>query len=312
MKLLLSLLLAFGCFSYHIIFVHSGFAVPEYVAVAIKQASRSNPNATIHLLTKGMDRGVFGRKHSFPENVQIVDCNAIKGSKLYRFFLSKTRKEKWYPRSLRYLSIERFYLLHDYMSKYGLEKVFHLEYDNMLYVDLAKYMPTISRLYPNVAATSDNDDRIIAGLIYFNRATDVLNVAQELTVKASLHRFEMELLAEIKREKGFIDNLPIVTRRYIEEGNLKNSIGNNSMQFAKYGEELPLIFDACALGQYVGGTDGTHGPGFINEKAVIDPSKCEIVWERGRPFFAYGGEKRPIVNLHIHSKNLQAFYPKVW
>jgi len=292
--------------------VHSGFAVPEYVAVALRQASRSNPQATIHLLTKGIDQGDFESKHTFADNVRIVDCNRIKCTKPYRHFLAKTRREGWYPRSLRYLSIERFFILHDYMSKHGLEKVFHLEYDNMLYVDLDRYMPTIARLYPHVAATSDSDDRIIAGLIYFNRAKDVLNVADQLTAKASLHRFEMELLAEIKREKGFIDNLPIVTRKYVEDGMLKRFFGKNPLQFAKYGEELPLIFDACALGQYLGGTDGENGPGFINEKAVIDPSKCEIVWDRERPYFVYGGEKRPIVNLHIHSKNLQAFYPKVW
>jgi hypothetical protein len=75
------------------------------------------------------------------------------------------------------------------------------------------------------------------------------------------------------------------------------------------------IFDAAAIGQYLGGIDRRFfkdsKPGFINETAVYDPRKLGISWktEGGlrRPFGNVAGREFPIFNLHIHSKALEDF-----
>ena len=80
------------------------------------------------------------------------------------------------------------------------------------------------------------------------------------------------------------------------------------------------IFDAAAIGQYLGGGDprnGTHGPGFINESCIFNPSLLVYEWledleGRKVPFAVYGGEKFRVNNLHIHSKNLWQFTSKTF
>ena len=80
-------------------------------------------------------------------------------------------------------------------------------------------------------------------------------------------------------------------------------------------EAFQSIFDAAALGQYLGGIDPNNGPsspGFINESCVFNPSLLSYEWindDRGRkiPYIIFSGEKYRINNLHIHCKNLILF-----
>ena len=81
-------------------------------------------------------------------------------------------------------------------------------------------------------------------------------------------------------------------------------------------EALHMIFDAAALGQYLGGIDPRNAPGpsvgFVNESCIFDPRIL-------RPRMTSDGDGRrvPVVetvsglhrvaNLHIHSKNPAPF-----
>ena len=78
-----------------------------------------------------------------------------------------------------------------------------------------------------------------------------------------------------------------------------------------------MIFDANALGQYLGGVDprnvrGRLTLGFVNETAVYRLSRYRyrlIPDEQGRriPHLCDGEKSWPVANLHVHSKNLAAF-----
>jgi hypothetical protein len=304
------------CSAVNIVFVHIGDTIPEYSSIALHQASAFNPSANIYFLIKSPAFTNFAHKHQFPGNVSLVNLKECSASKTHMLFNAKRRREKWYSKSLRFLSIERFFHLLDFVQEKKLSDVFHLEYDNMLYVDLDQYLTDFRDLYPHVGATSDSQDRIIAGLIYFNNPSSLLFLAKHLHKKSSLHTFEMQILADIKNETGndFIKNLPIIMKKYVDEGALKGNFGTNPAQYHAHLDRIPLIFDAAALGQYLGGTDpavGESKPGFINETAVIDPSKLSFDWEEEEglcvPYVSYKGVKVRIANLHIHSKNLDAF-----
>jgi hypothetical protein len=81
-------------------------------------------------------------------------------------------------------------------------------------------------------------------------------------------------------------------------------------------QEFGSIFDAAAIGQFLGGIDPRNGvskPGFINESCLFNPGLMTFVWERdayGRlvPYAIYGSTKARINNLHIHSKKLEGFF----
>ena len=117
----------------------------------------------------------------------------------------------------------------------------------------------------------------------------------------------MENFSFIKQKTGLIENLPI----FLKNNNLTDEakfVSNNSDIF-------PFIFDAAAIGQYLGGVDprnmGGNTKGFVNETCVIKYNNYsiwfEMVDEKKKPFILIEEKKLPIFNLHIHSKNLKEF-----
>jgi hypothetical protein len=81
--------------------------------------------------------------------------------------------------------------------------------------------------------------------------------------------------------------------------------------------QFNCIFDAAAIGQYVGGVDPRNAKGdtrgFVNETCLINYSKYNIVWKTDptsnmlAPFLQVNSQDIPIVNLHIHCKDLKRF-----
>ena len=76
-------------------------------------------------------------------------------------------------------------------------------------------------------------------------------------------------------------------------------------------DEFGGIFDACSIGQYLGGVDPRNIPGntdgFINETSVNNPSDFIYVWENGELFAEWSGRTIKVNNIHVHSKNLKRF-----
>ncbi len=70
----------------------------------------------------------------------------------------KSREGFW-----RYTS-ERFLYLNDFINQFQLNNVFHLEYDNMLYVDLEELLPIFENKYSGIGATFDNDQDVFRAL----------------------------------------------------------------------------------------------------------------------------------------------------
>ena len=105
----------------------------------------------------------------------------------------------------------------------------------------------------------------------------------------------------------WVDTLPI----FIE--NNKNDVTN---MITKNFKHYNAIFDAAAIGQYLGGIDPRNQAGdtigFVNETCVIDYSKYTFIWKNKDdlkyPYIIVNNKEYPIVNLHIHCKNLKIFF----
>ena len=108
---------------------------------------------------------------------------------------------------------------------------------------------------------------------------------------------------------------------YVKDLTLKSASGHtviNKYLYCNHFEKFDSIFDAAAIGQYLGGVDyrlanETNGPGFINESCIFNPSLLRYEWhpdKQGRkiPYVIFGKTKCRINNLHIHSKKLEDFY----
>jgi len=80
-------------------------------------------------------------------------------------------------------------------------------------------------------------------------------------------------------------------------------------------ESFNAIFDAAAIGQYLGGIDKKNDPndtiGFINETCVIKYNNYSFYWikinDLWNPYIKINNKLIKIINLHIHSKLLDKF-----
>ena len=129
-------------------------------------------------------------------------------------------------------------------------------------------------------------------------------------------------MAEFRRstDGAYIKPLPIIPTQYQWKNEMRTPSGQKSSEpenFSLNYEKFRTIFDAAAIGQYLGGVHA-HGDadltiGFINESCVFDCSKLKFEWRKdyqGRYVLVgiYDGEEFFVNNLHIHSKHLKLFY----
>lgn len=274
-----------------LVFVHLGDRLPVYAKQAIKQARRFNPSCEIVLIA---NRAAL-KQVILPKLTKII-VEELDRSKAHQEFLTKTKLDQASRDGFWVKTMERFFILDEAMKKYKMEDVIHLEYDNMVYTDFKTYLPTFRGYKTGLAAPFDADKRCIPSCVYI-KSHDVLHsLIEYINAGADEGLFDMFALAKYRNETGKIDPLPLTP----EEG----------------GES---VFDAAALGQYLGGIDPRNGPsriGFVNETCYFDPSNYQFLWEKdeqGR-FVPYminkKGIKSRINNLHIHSKNLISFASK--
>ena len=120
---------------------------------------------------------------------------------------------------------------------------------------------------------------------------------------------DMYNFSNIQKKSGLIQNFPIfISNDFVDNNEEYNFVTNNFHNFQ-------YIFDAAAIGQYLGGVDprndNRNTEGFVNETCIIKYNHYHFDWiiidEIKRPFIIINNLKYRIFNLHIHSKNLKKF-----
>ena len=301
---------------FSVCFVHIGKHVPDYLKDAVVQVRAFNKECPVYVLVNQRNKPSLDTIFK-NINIDVVALENIPCSKEHKKFIHKHTVQR--QNGFWRLTKERFLYLYDFMLLNNIKHVFHLESDNMLYVDLNKIFPVIKQQYPTIGATFDCDSRVIAGFIYMADVPAMQKLAQYFADQKDLSKSasDMKLLAYIKRDvPGSIDHLPVLMEDYAKDhplvGKSRQWRGKNPADYYKNCDRLESIFDAAAIGQYLGGTQKRKSPGFRNESSVLNPSLLTYVWEadsEGRkvPYALYKSKKYRINNLHIHSKRLWKF-----
>jgi hypothetical protein len=305
-------LFLFFCEAIHssaIVFVHIGKSLPSYMETTLTQAQLFNPHSEIYMIGSHQ---ALGKLH-VPVNK--IAYETLEKSQEHLEFLARRSDDGYW----RYV-VERFFYLDELLMKYQLDQVLHLENDVMVYFDFDALIPSFERCYAGIGATFISDALCILGIVYIanrDRLHAVLPFIVEMTGRGMN---DMEIFAAIRREQSrdVIDDLPIIPLSYLEEAHkLGERLPNVSDpdRYCAYTEVFNSIFDAAALGQYLGGVDPIFGspmPGYINYNSIFDPRRFQYTWEidgEGRkiPYIHHAGRKYRINNLHIHSKRLENF-----
>jgi hypothetical protein len=226
---------------------------------------------------------------------------------------------------------QRYWALRDVMAYFKWTDVIHLESDVLVYGATSDVLPLMRRFPMCVPRSSDAHG---IGSVVYVRDADSMTPFLEGWVK---NHCDMWQLAHWMRARpDHMGTLPTLTRAFIYDNpalskaeRKKHATRPKRKVTVKGGneEELPvyvdpayqnIIFDAAAVGQYVGGGNDPRfwgkpepliHPGYVREGADVDPRLIEFHWAKhptkgGWVPRACGVE---VWNLHVACKQLAAF-----
>jgi hypothetical protein len=214
-------------------------------------------------------------------------------------------------------TLERLLSIYAYMKKNTQAHVFHLENDNMLYVDLRILAKRMNDCGVNLAVPRAAKDQAVLSFMYVRNVYSL-----ERLVKWWVDVFRLGREDAVKFLNTSYINDMTLTARYLKlrgattEQSKRSGVYELPTQFVDkvyecclcFLEGRPLIFDACVLGQYFGGTYANPNDSFWDSGRLVDPRGEKLSWrplnqQMKVPFI----RNHLIANIHVHSKRLEQF-----
>lgn len=212
-----------------------------------------------------------------------------------KWYSNNTRLDKTVRNGFWYLCSARFFYLLEFLKNTNLKNIMHIENDVVTYYNSKSIINRINDIN-HVYIPFDNPDRSIASIVYIPSYEIFAKVMDNYRTDMN----DMENFSNIRQITTLLKPFPIFNdERFISEG------------FNKFDG----IFDAAAIGQYLGGVDKRNDSrdtrGFINETCVVNYSKYKITFDNfNRPHININGKCIKIYNLHIHCKQVESFILK--
>lgn len=269
----------------------------EYILDNINQLVRLG-HENIWVLTNSR---FFERFSEYTGKIKLIAIELLQDS--FQFYQNSTL-DKQFRDGFWTLTSLRFFYIYEFMRTYNISNVIHLENDVLIYYHCNTIIERFDKGY--IYLPFDTYSRNIASIMFIPTAS----VFKMVLDHYDFNKNDMENFSNISISTGLIRNLPI----FVSSSNNTSSHEYRfvTSNFERFGG---FIFDAAAIGQYLGGVDPRNisgdSTGFINETCVIKYNTYSFDWDviHGikRPFIIVDGNKIPIFNLHIHSKNLVRF-----
>ena len=266
----------------------------EYILDNIQQLINLK-HENIYVLT---NENFFTLFNKFSDKIKLISVDSLPDTFNY---YSKTSLDKKFRDGFWALASLRFFYIYEFMNKYDVKDVIHLENDVLLYYNCKNIIDIFEKQF--IYLPFDTFKRNIASIMYIP-TSEIFKVALD---NYDFSKNDMDNFYNIKNKTGLIKVLPIFPKIKTE---------NKEFQFVSENFEIfDCIFDAAAMGQYLGGIDpkncATNTVGFVNETCVIKYNQFKFIWitinDIKRPFLKIGDREIRIFNLHIHSKNLIEF-----
>ena len=266
----------------------------EYILDNIQQLINLKHD-NIYILTNDEFFNLFDK---FSDKIKLISVESLPDTFNY---YSKTSLDKSFRGGFWALASLRFFYIYEFMNKYNIKDVIHLENDVLIYYNCNNIIDNFDNQF--IYLPFDTFKRNIASIMYIP-SSEIFKVVLD---NYDFSKNDMENFCNIKNKTGLIRVLPIFPQ-------IKTK--NKEVQFISENfEKFNCIFDAAAMGQYLGGIDPRNDPkntvGFVNETCVIKYNIFKFIWVKinniKRPFLKIGDLEIRIFNLHIHSKKLNEF-----
>jgi hypothetical protein len=288
----------------NLILIHLGNSFPFYIFDCIHQFRIFNNDINLYLLVEEENYNLLQDlyiSYIISYNIRIVNINKLNKTQKHINFNKESNLDKNFRNGFWHYAAERFFVLEDFVTDNNIENIFHIEYDNLIYYDINKILNIIRKHYKDSAGIFDNDTQCIASFIYFKNVRSLDSLTNYIYLNQKNHSNEMNLLSSYRKDNiNMIEHLPILTEKY-----LFNEI---DLIYSNKQEYFNLVFDGRAIGQYVGGVDpkndSSDTEGFINTDVIFNVSKLNFMWKNVDNLLIPYACDVPVVNLHIHCKNL--------
>jgi len=268
----------------------------EYILVNIAQLITLG-HENIYIITNA---SFFSHYSEYRDKIKLINSDELQES--YDFFL-KTQLDKHFRNGFWTLTSLRFFYIYEFMRKYGVKDVIHLENDVLIYYHCNSILHLFDKRF--VYMPFDTYIRNIASIMYIPSH----EVFKSVLDHYDFNKNDMENFSIIQRNTKLVQNLPIFP--YHNDTNPRVKFVSTNF------DVFDFIFDAAALGQFVGGIDPRNDPrntiGYVNETCFIKFDIYKIWFENDptdglkKPYVEIDHKKYRIYNLHIHSKHLKNF-----
>jgi hypothetical protein len=276
-----------------LVYVWVGAKLPAWARLSLQLAKKTSGLEVVLLCNRsiGLVHGVARQYYIEDFYIQpqiLLDSYKLARADFRRGFLIKTT--------------ERFFILHQFLSKYSIHSIFHAELDNMVF-NISLLADKLNQIGYGLFCPRDAVNRGIASLIYINNPDSLKEFTDLALEKLEIDTNDMELLGEcLKKSKNYY-SLPT-------EASV--SLIEDSQSLDHVSEELTEgIFDAAAIGQFLFGIDprncnGLLYNGFENENKGCNLWKLRfsIDLQHGRASISQNDGKNitNLYNIHVHSK----------
>lgn len=205
---------------------------------------------------------------------------------------------------------ERFLAIYDVMLALQLTNVLHIETDILVYQDAAPLLEKIRSLNIEVGLTVMGKDHVTPGVVYYRDAEAARMIAEHVAEKSKEAINDTISLGMLLFNPSYADIAARITPLpVIPASSVPDPVADPDRMYSRHQSELGVIFDATALGQWIGGMDIVcgqpqyYGNPYVNQIAPFQFNNphFQITWDSRRRLYVNGV---PVFNLHVHSKQL--------
>ena len=301
-----------------------------YVWHALRQARMINPTVSIVvILSRAAYTTATGTitqdklkalKITSVFHEDLIESNAL--LRLFReiFFVEGAMEPDGNKKFVQY-AVERLVCVYAFMNQSNTLDVFHLENDNMLYINLKHltyrmHICDVHFAFPKAAV-----NQAVTSFVYvhsyayiekfvrwcidvFRRgpkeATSYINNSWLNDMTLGARYLQLNAASTTQSRSSGVYELPST---FLTKKNI------SCLCKPSYNDE-PIIFDACVLGQYFGGTFSQPNNSYWDRDRLVDPRGKVLEWredKNNRLKMPYIDAVR-IINIHVHSKQLPRFF----
>jgi len=271
--------------------------VPDYVQTSINSVLSVDKDAKVYLCSENNPNY---------KNVDFINLKEMQSALTNDILDLKIYNDTNYDSKINNLwitSLLRIFYLNDFLAFTKLNKIVHFDADVIIYKPFSQIEEVFNQEKLNI--TKLENDRLIFGYSFVPSEEIMLKICKKI----------FNFLDQNKKTINFktnpLNEMQILGNIYREDSSLFNLLPDLPYFDSKE------IFDPASYGQYLGGTHDHPIKWYKKKQPTMDhiigkeiySKRIKVIFKDDVPLVSYNQKKYKLVNLHVHSKNLNKFTP---